>query len=208
MPKIVTKEEREKMQDALYTHTIRLIKKKGMKKITVEDIIQSVGIAKGTFYSYYPSKEELLFNTLLKSEEKLFQVILTLDFSTGAFRETITKALKEIYLSKESIVLYLSPEDITSLISKIPSKKREVFQQKQANNFERIAELLEINKEDEHTFGTVSYLMDCLHFTASNPSDYGNDTRQKTLEILIQALADFLTTIKNTKGVPYEKSNN
>lgn len=49
MPKIVTEKEKEMLKEALYVHTIQLIKETGVKGITVEAIIQSVGIAKGTF---------------------------------------------------------------------------------------------------------------------------------------------------------------
>jgi|GEM_PF-6613484 len=54
MPKIVTEEEKNQLREAMYRETIRLIKIKGMKKITVEDIIHAVGIAKGTFYRIFP----------------------------------------------------------------------------------------------------------------------------------------------------------
>lgn len=208
MPKIVTEKEKEMLKEALYVHTIQLIKETGVKGITVEAIIQSVGIAKGTFYKYYPSKEDLLLHVIQKSEENLFQGVLAIDFSTGDFRETIIKTLKEIYLGEESIVLYLSPEDISSLVDKLPEKNRIHLLEKQANNFKRIAKLFDIDLNNKEVFGVISYLMDCLHFTAVNPSDYGSDARQQSLEIIIYALADFLEIKKNVGGVKHENSNN
>lgn len=208
MPKIVTEKEKEMLKEAMYVHTIQLIKEKGIKGLTVEDIIQSVGIAKGTFYKYYPSKEELLLHVIQKSEENLFQGVLAIDFSEGNFRETVIKTLNEIYLGEESIVLYLSPEDISSLLDKLPEKNRTSIQQKQTNNFERIAKLFEIDMNNKETFGVISYLMDCLHFTAVNPTDYGRVARQESLEIIIYTLADFLTKKKNTGGVNHGNSNN
>lgn len=208
MPKIVTEKERKELREALYVHTIKLIKEKGLKKITVEDIIQSVGIAKGTFYTYYKSKEELLLHVIQKSEEALFQVVLTIDFNQGDFYETIVHTLKEIYLAEDSVVLYIKPEDITALVEKLPKKIEQSVEQKQANNFNRIAALFGIDKNDKHAFGVISYLMDCLHFTAVHSSEYGEATRQEALEIIIYALADFITKKKTTGGITYGNSNN
>lgn len=205
MPKIVTEEEKNQLREAMYHETIQLIQTKGLKRITVEDIIHAVGIAKGTFYNHYPSKEELLFHVIQKSEKELFHRVLSIDFQTGDFYETVRKTFKEIYLAEDSIVLYVQPEDITSLISKLSEKTKQSIKEKQTNNFQQIAALFGIDQSDPHVFGVVSYLMDCLQFTATN-SDYGREARQTALEIIIDSLADFLTKIKK-QGAYYENSN-
>ncbi|MBO0452256.1 TetR/AcrR family transcriptional regulator [Candidatus Enterococcus murrayae] len=206
MPKIVTKEEKARLKEAMYVETIKLIKKKGLKRITVEDVIHAVGIAKGTFYNHYTSKEELLYDVIRKSEEQLFRQILAIDFQTGDFQIKLRKALNEIYLADSSIVLYLNPEDLNSLIQKLPDQTKKQQNEKQSTNFQRIVELLGIDQTDQQTFGVISYLMDCLHFTAANV-DYGVAARQETLEIIIDALAAFLAKKKEDEGVQNENTN-
>lgn len=193
MPKVVTEEEKKIIKNSMYMHTIELIKKKGIKNITVEDITRSIGIAKGTFYNYYQSKEELMLAVIQKDEERLFRKILSIDYSSGDFRETIGKALKEIYLAEDSIALYVKPEEISSLILKMPKYSQNLIDQKQQNNFQRIARLFGIEKNDSHAFGVVAYLMDSLHFIAVN-RDYGSNAREESLEIIINALSDYFVT--------------
>jgi hypothetical protein len=41
-------------------HGIRLIGEKGIDKVSVEEITKAAGVSVGTFYHYYPSKNELL----------------------------------------------------------------------------------------------------------------------------------------------------
>jgi len=41
-------------------HGIRLIRTRGFEKVSVNDIAKSAGVSVGTFYYYYPSKEDLL----------------------------------------------------------------------------------------------------------------------------------------------------
>ena len=198
MPKIVTEEEKQRVKDEMYSETIQLIKTKGIKKITVEDIIQAVGIAKGTFYNHYSSKEALLFHVIQKSEETLLNEVLAIDYQNGDFHKKIQWALREIYLAPSSIALYIQPEDLSSLMVKLPKQTQAVFEEKQQRNFQRITELFALDPKDSHVFGVVSYLMDCLHFTATN-IDYGDQARQASLDILINTIADFLTKKQKQK---------
>jgi AcrR family transcriptional regulator len=55
----VSKEHYERRNEILDT-AARLFSAKGYNKCTVNDILDSVGIAKGTFYYYFKSKEEVL----------------------------------------------------------------------------------------------------------------------------------------------------
>lgn len=55
----ITKEHEERRNEILDTAE-RLFHMKGYDKCTVNDILKGVGIAKGTFYYYFKSKEEVL----------------------------------------------------------------------------------------------------------------------------------------------------
>lgn len=55
----VVKEHNERLQELLDT-SMALFQQKGYDHTSVADIIDAVGIAKGTFYHYFPSKEDLL----------------------------------------------------------------------------------------------------------------------------------------------------
>lgn len=55
----IVKDAEERRQELLDTAR-RLFIEKGYEKTSVNDILQAVGIAKGTFYYYFTSKEEVL----------------------------------------------------------------------------------------------------------------------------------------------------
>lgn len=189
MPKIITEAERKLVRDAIYDSTISLIKQKGIRKVTVDDITTAVGISKGSFYSYYPSKEVCLYKVLKRSEEESFtrmESILAQDLHD---KERIIQFLHEVFLSSDSIILHLSPTDFEVLMRKLPLKYREREQKKSEDHFQRSLKLL---KTDINKMETVAMLTDCLSIVASN-NVFTEKGKQETLDILIMAIANYLS---------------
>ena len=58
MPAGFTEKEQEKIREELFLAGIKLIKEHGIQKTTVDKLTRSCGIAKGSFYLFYSSKEE------------------------------------------------------------------------------------------------------------------------------------------------------
>ena len=56
------KRERNKRarKESLYTVAIDLFRRQGFEETRVEEITQAAGVAKGTFFNYFPSKEDIL----------------------------------------------------------------------------------------------------------------------------------------------------
>ena len=64
--------EFEQLQRALLQETRRCAVTLGMKKTSVEQLTRAVGIAKGSFYKFYESKEMLFFAVLEDIHSELF----------------------------------------------------------------------------------------------------------------------------------------
>ncbi|WML47993.1 TetR/AcrR family transcriptional regulator [Neobacillus sp. PS3-34] len=50
------------MKEKITEHSIKLFEKKGFSETSIQDIVDSLGVTKGTFYYYFSSKEELLMD--------------------------------------------------------------------------------------------------------------------------------------------------
>lgn len=48
------------MKEKIMKHSIRLFESKGFSEASIQDIVNTLGVTKGTFYYYFSSKEELL----------------------------------------------------------------------------------------------------------------------------------------------------
>lgn len=53
----------------------RLFKEKGFENTTVDEITKEAGIAKGTFFNYFPTKESLLHYFQEQKEEVIFNIL-------------------------------------------------------------------------------------------------------------------------------------
>ena len=66
--------ETEQLRKALLKETRRCAVTLGMKKTSVEQLTKAVGIAKGSFYKFYESKEMLFFAVLEGIHAELYGV--------------------------------------------------------------------------------------------------------------------------------------
>ncbi|MFE0557401.1 TetR/AcrR family transcriptional regulator [Paenibacillus sp. NPDC058910] len=192
MPKIVTEHEKDMVREAMFTQGIELIRKKGVKRITVEDITSATHIGKGSFYSYYNSKEELLYSIIKKSESRMFERVEAVLSENANLNERLAKVLKEIYLAADSIVLYVSPSDIELLLRKLPAEVADREASKSNNYFSRTLSLCGID-ESRCEMDVLAYLMNALHFVGSTDMSFGERGREKALDLLVHAIADYMT---------------
>ena len=195
MPKIISDQEKEHIKNAMYIKGIELIRKKGMKRVTVDDIAAAVQIAKGSFYSYYPSKEEFLYDIIKKNEQTLFDRILEIGASSGNFKDKITHALHEIYLAPDSLALHIQPSDLEYLLRKLPDALNRKEKDKSKTNFQRTMNVLGI-EDTPCDYSVLANLMDGLHFIASNQNQYGEQGRAQALSIVVEAIAEYLSKCK------------
>ena len=66
--------ETEQLRKALLKETRHCAVTLGMKKTSVEQLTKAVGIAKGSFYKFYESKEMLFFAVLEGIHAELYEV--------------------------------------------------------------------------------------------------------------------------------------
>lgn len=191
MPKIVTDLEKQRVKDVMFDSVISLLKEKNIKKITVDDIVKMTGISKGSFYLYYKSREELMYNVLKHCESKMFNSLLQLSNDACEKHEKIKKALYEIYLSKDSIVLYVTQSEHQSLLRKLPSEVYEKEKQKSTNYFEEAMAFFDIDPK-RIELNVLSQLMDALVFVANNHGNHYAEGRQAALQIIVNTIADYI----------------
>ena len=72
MPIAFTAEERTVLTGQLLESTRRFVKEQSARKVTIKQLTDSVGISKGAFYLFYPSKEHLFYALLRQMHTELY----------------------------------------------------------------------------------------------------------------------------------------
>lgn len=191
MPRKLTPEEIRLQKDFMYQKAVSLIKQKGLRSITVEDITDATQMAKGSFYKYYPSKEVFLYEVIKKNEKTYFELMLTSTKNTGDSKAAIRQVIPDTLLAEDSLFGYLLPEDLEYLMSRLPKEIQEKETVKSQNNFAAISKILGMPQTEEN-YATLSYLMYGLQTILCNPAVYGERGRNRAAKIIINAIADFI----------------
>ena len=76
MPTAFTKEESERIRTELILACIRLSKELGLQKMSVEKLTEAVGIAKGSFYLFFGSKEDFILEVAAYASEETQKMLL------------------------------------------------------------------------------------------------------------------------------------
>ena len=188
MPKNVTDQEREMVRNAIYEKTKRLIKEKKLRTVTVDDIVQAVGISKGSFYHYYPSKEACLFEVIKRYERESFTKIEKILSIDKPDKDKIVHVLQELFVSKDSLFTSINSLDVEILLRKLPPEYSEQEVQKVENNFQKMLGLLNLNEQDMEI---VALLTDCLSYMSSKQG-YSQNSVDNSLNILINTIANYI----------------
>lgn len=142
MPVIFDEEKRMNIRISLLKNGFKLIKKYGMKKTSIEEIAKSCGIAKGTFYNFFSSKEEFVSEIIQnKRNESKEHFRSLLDKNGYMERKEVRQYLEHMVDPENNLYLYLTAEDLAVLGARFPKG---------------------IIPKDENVMTTTTLLLDCI----------------------------------------------
>ena len=149
----------------------------GYKKTSIKSLCEKAGISVGTFYTLYPTKEDLFFETIetiqRRLEEKIFAINRDRRTKDG-FAESMKELFKE-YDSKPFLYNVNTP-DFQSFITKLPE---ETIKKVKFDSFDFFRQAvhaagLELKVEESKAYGILSALLSTINAkeTLSVTCDY------------------------------------
>ncbi len=139
----------------------KLIQEKEYKSIRIEDITKGAGVAKGSFYTYFSSKDDILSTLLLN---RMVEVEKVLEERINKVEGLDEKVRAYIAVVFESILKDSETLHLLTLLHKIMSTnpKGAMFKKFKPNKAKQMTKILEECKEDLR-----EYLLDRLPETAN-----------------------------------------
>ena len=197
MPKAFSDHEKEAIRRQLYDKGQQLFALYGLKKTSVDDLVQAVGISKGAFYLFYGSKEELLFDILEQIEAELQTSVLTFATSKAAnARQTVRDLLSHFLIQWDAYPLLKNfrQEDFMLLVRKLPAEKVQHHVDRDEafiTNFQ--TKLAQEGIPMQAPPQVVANLVKSLFFVGLHRNDLGEENYRATMNVLVDLVARYIT---------------
>ncbi|MGA2641390.1 MAG: TetR/AcrR family transcriptional regulator [Spirochaetia bacterium] len=128
MPRAFSEEERKRIRSKLLAAGKRLINNAGVRLLVVDDISREAGISKGSFYSFYSSREDFILS-VFESWEAEYRGALIREVAEGkgTARERIERFFLGTFdmLGREPGLANLGMKEIQAIIERLPPDRIE-----------------------------------------------------------------------------------
>ena len=201
MPKIAySEEEREQIRAALVNTGLKLMAKQGFQHTTVEQIYKAVGISRTFFYTFFPTKEDLILEVIYVQQPKILAFARTLmEDPSLTWREGVRQFLHACCYGERNGIAVLSIEEQQMIFRRLSEESSRVFRERQASLFGHILECfgIEASRERIQLFTNLSLaamvirraIPQTLPFLVPEAAD-------ATVEIQINTIVDCLEKMK------------
>lgn len=149
MPRVAySEEDRAHIRQDLIAAGLELMAKNGIQRTTVEQIYKKVGISRTFFYSFFPTKEDLIVETLYLQQPKIIAYVKSLmDDSTLSWQEAVRKFLYTCCYGEENGIAVLTIEEQQLIFRHLSPESYRVFREKQLRLFGQILEAFGIKAD-------------------------------------------------------------
>lgn len=194
MPRELTPEEKERQKEELLQQGKALIYKYGIKKINVEDIAKAAGIAKGSFYHSFRSKDDFLYEVLYQMHIEAFsQVKRTVQQIKNLPTAEKRVQLKQLFLTilyDPQVVFFIdSQDDIQSFMARHDKEIMVRMEQMEQANYQEIFQQLGLTDKQPEILQNYVHI---IYFGVSQKKVMIEEYLDETIEILLDGLLDYL----------------
>jgi AcrR family transcriptional regulator len=133
MPRAFSTIEQEQIRAKLLASGKRLINKIGMKRLTIDDLVREASISKGSFYSFYPSREDFILSVFESWEaEYRGELLREVKEGEGSSKDRIERFILGAFriMEREPGLMQMRPRDIEALVERLPPERVAAHQAK------------------------------------------------------------------------------
>ena len=205
MPKVAySEEDRERIRTALITTALDLMAKQGVQHTTVEQIYKKVGISRTFFYSFFPTKEDLVIETLYLQQPKIIEYVRTLMADPSlSWRGAVTQFLYSCCYGERNGIAVLTIEEQQLIFKRLSEEKYREFRQRQLWLLGKILETFGI-KADENKIGLFTNLsLSMMVMRRALPDTLPllvPEAADETIDFQIRAIVDALEALKEASA--------
>ena len=196
MPKTFTAKEKEIIRKTLISTGKELFSKYGLKKTSITELTNGAGIAQGTFYNFFESKEDLYFEILEQEESDSAIYLENIVKSSKSAKESIRNIIKctnDMFEKNLFIRRVFESKDYDMMVRKLSDKKLENHQK---NDTLRVLNTIMSIKQKDELIDTppeiIAGLLRGIVILSSHKDEIGRDIYPEVVDLLADIVADGL----------------
>lgn len=203
MPKVAySEEEREHIREALVTTALQLMARQGIQHTTVEQIYKAVGISRTFFYTFFPTKEDLIVETLYLQQPRILAYARKLaDDPALSWRESVGQFLHACCYGERNGIAVLTIEEQQMIFRRLSEESYRIFREKQSQLFGNILECFGIKANQERINLFTNLSLSIMIIRRAIPQTlplFVPEAADETVAIQIKTIVDYLETLKET----------
>ncbi|MGG5371206.1 TetR/AcrR family transcriptional regulator [Enterococcus sp. AZ196] len=193
MPRELTPEEKRHNKQILLDKGRALVYQYGIKKISVDDVAASAGVAKGSFYHYFSSKDDFIYEIVYQIHRELFgglrHIAERIKPLTSSERRQTIKAFSDQFFSSKDMTFFVNEQqEVHNFLFRYSKEKMTELEAFEIQNYRDFFAILGIEgKQPEivqnyiHVMGfgmfhqeimIESYLTETIHIMLDGLMDY------------------------------------
>ncbi len=168
----------------------------GIKRTNIDEICHAVGISKGSFYSFFDSKELFFMEIREKSEQEIKEILMEVTLHhEGSSKERFIAALSEVFQEVRRhpwlISLMKNRGEYEQLLRKLPQERVEKHIAEDQEDIEKLMMLLGLDTEAVD-IKTVATAIRALFFILLHEQELGKEHIESVINLLVEGLAERL----------------
>jgi AcrR family transcriptional regulator len=147
VPRALTEKEKSAQCDRLLDKGKEAVISYGMRRVSVDDITKAAGIAKGTFYQHFETKEHYLLALIERLHRSVFEKAKLMIFPVtgGGLQANVRIFLRELFNLPELVFFIKNETEITLLVESFHEGELQTFKQMEKGLFEGILRMAGID---------------------------------------------------------------
>lgn len=137
MPKVAYSEaDRARIREALVSAALELMSRQGIQHTTVEQVYKAAGISRTFFYTFFPTKEDLIVETLYLQQPRILAYAQKLmEDPALAWDEAVRKFIRDCCYGERNGIAVLTMEEQQMLFRRLSPESYRTFRERQARLF-------------------------------------------------------------------------
>lgn len=190
MPRFSDK-EKERIYEKLREEGEKLFVQHGLRKVTIDELSQAAGIAKGTFYHFYESKEHLFMDINVKIQFKLWERMNTVLEENKVLppKDLTRKVFMTMaeFTGEYPLIRMMNRDTIEQLIRKLPE---DIIAKhaKEDSEFLRILEAYGVRFKCDRDL--AAKVLEHIYLSSVNMKNESQETQNAILILLLNGAID------------------